>query len=300
MKKSKFSLIKNWFTFTQSERSATYALLFLVLIFASIPFVYDAFFRPKSKLAYQEIYVNQIKKQQQSSNLLAENKKDNQKINESIGFIGDLNVATWKSLVSSGLDSKTANSILNYGKAIKGFKNWQQVEKIYGMDDEKLSLIKTHFSLTIIANQKEFEQEKSISKTTVTKKIIEINNTDSAGLRAISGIGGYFAGKIIQLRKDLGGFNNLEQLKEIYGMTDSSFLKIEKQLTCDGSVNKINVNTAAAQQLAKHPYIKWAVANRVEKYIKQHQKINNIEEFKKASLIGDEQLNKLRPYLIFE
>jgi len=300
MWKGKFSLIKNWFTFTQSERSATYALLFLVLIFALLPFVYDAFFRPTAKLDYQEIYVNQLEKQQKTLKLLTENKKDNSKTNKAVGMIGDLNTATWKNLVSTGLDSKTANSILNYGKAIKGYKNWQQVEKIYGMDDKKLLLIKAHFSIAIVSVQNETEQKKNNNKTNFTKKSIEINNTDSASLRTVYGIGDYFAGKIIQFRRDLGGFYALEQLKEIYGMSDSSYLKIEKQLTCNGTVNKINVNTAKTAELAKHPYIKWTVANRIEKYIKQHQKIAHMEEFRKASLLGDDILNKLRPYLVFE
>jgi len=301
-KKSKFSFIKNWFTYTQSERSATYALLFLAIIFATIPFVFDAFFRPPAKLAYQEIYVNQLENQQVKY-LQSTNKGDAKYEKNTAAFkITDLNNATWKDFVTVGIDSKTANSILNYRKAIKVYKNWSQVEKVYGLDSIKLNILKKYFILEETSTSQTLTTNNYVSKTAqeATKKPIELNDADSATFTKVYGIGAYYAGKITKRRKELGGFYQIEQLKEIYGITDTIFLKIAPQITCNGSVNKININIANASELASHPYIKWPAANRIVKYIQFHQKINNFEEFQKASLLGDSLVKKLKPYLVFE
>jgi len=132
------------------------------------------------------------------------------------------------------------------------------------------------------------------------KKIenVEINTADSTALDALPGIGPYFARHIVMYRNKLGGFYSIEQVKEVYGLSDSTFQEIKPYLTIKaGNIHTINVNTATKEQLKAHPYIRWQLANMIVDYRNQHGKFAAIDDLKKIQLITDEVFAKIKPYL---
>jgi competence protein ComEA len=61
--------------------------------------------------------------------------------------------------------------------------------------------------------------------------IININTATSAELEALPGIGPKVAARIVEYRKTKGPFKKIEELMNVQGVGEKSFLKLRPQLT---------------------------------------------------------------------
>jgi len=59
---------------------------------------------------------------------------------------------------------------------------------------------------------------------------IDLNSADKLLLMAVSGIGEKLADRIIEYRAKREGFGNLDELKDIKGVSDAKFAKIKEYL----------------------------------------------------------------------
>jgi len=84
------------------------------------------------------------------------------------------------------------------------------------------------------------------SPVIVSRAVLDINTADSADLEQLPGIGEKLSARIIKYREKLGGYIDVQQLKEVYGMTDSNYLKCKGQLKVSANFRplKIQVNRA--------------------------------------------------------
>jgi competence ComEA-like helix-hairpin-helix protein len=128
--------------------------------------------------------------------------------------------------------------------------------------------------------------------------VLNLNTADSIELLKIKGIWPALAGRIVKYRKQLGGFLAVEQLKEVYGITDTLYLQFKPNITITTiSIQKININTASINELKMHPYIDYKVANSIFLIRKNHGMYKKVEDIKKSDLINDELFSKIAPYL---
>ena len=130
----------------------------------------------------------------------------------------------------------------------------------------------------------------------VTKKLLTQTGVSS---KKIKGIGNSFSARIVKYRTDLGGFVSKEQLKEVYGLDEELYAKIEPHLlpiSAETMLPKLNINAATAEMLWRHPYITPTIAKGMVKYRKQHGKFKRIEDLKKLYLIDDELYDKIKVY----
>jgi competence protein ComEA len=63
-----------------------------------------------------------------------------------------------------------------------------------------------------------------------TYSTININAADTSAFSTLPGIGSKLANRIITFREKLGGFYSANQVAEVYGLPDSTFLKIKPYL----------------------------------------------------------------------
>ena len=125
-----------------------------------------------------------------------------------------------------------------------------------------------------------------------------INSSDSSEYTQLRGIGPTYASRIIKYRDRLGGFYKLEQLSEVYGVSDSLIKSFGNQLRFDSiKIQKLNVNKLEAKELKVNPYIGWNIANSIVNYREQHGKYLKLEDLKKSVLIDDTLYLKIKPYL---
>ena len=133
------------------------------------------------------------------------------------------------------------------------------------------------------------------------RTMLDLNLADSAALEHLPGIGEKLSSRIIKYRDRLGGFIRIDQLQEIYGLTDSNYIKCKDfVLVKEGFIpEKIHVNRADYSMLRKHPYINNLFAKSLLAYVKAHGTIASSDELFTIGSIEKETAKKVLPYLDF-
>jgi competence ComEA-like helix-hairpin-helix protein len=203
----------------------------------------------------------------------------------------------WKRL---GLSERTANTIMKYRNKGGKFYRAEDVKKIWGLPkgfyervapyiktgSEKPASSQTHYGTN------SFDERRGPSR------INNLNFADTTALIALPGIGQKLAARIVAFRDKLGGFVSVEQVRETYGLSDSTFQIIKPYLNVDEQgIKKFNLNSCTRDELKIHPYFKWNLANAIISYRDQHGPFTSIEDLKKVVLIDEETYGKIKGYL---
>ncbi len=312
--------LREYFTFTRSERNGILVLLVLIVILAASP-KFIGFFIKKQKVDYTQ-YEAEIDKFIASS--------QNQDINNNLYninldtikkeyFYFDPNTISEMDLYKLGVSQKLAKTWINYRNKGGKFFDKEDVKRIYGLPDSIYIQLEPYISIhskeyekksnyewknksNTFKNNDKFQQlnypQNNYPKKTTTA--IQINNADTVILCTLPGIGPGYARLIIKYRNKLGGFVKKEQLLEVYGFNQEMYAKIENLILIDlSTVNKINFNTADFKQFIKHPYFSKDVIVRILEYRKIQGKINNIDEMVNNKMITKEEGDKIKPYSTF-
>ena len=199
-----------------------------------------------------------------------------------------------------GLNEKTIATISNYRNKGGKFYKPADLNKIWGLPKGFYDRVESYITISNSRNENEskFTADKYV-KTERKTWNIELNTTDTSALIELPGIGSKLAMRIINFRDKLGGFYSPEQVRETFGLADSTFEKIKLYLHVNVPAKKINVNTATKDELKLHPYIKWNLANAIVEYKNQHGNYKSIEDLKNVLIIDEATLNKLSHYLSF-
>ena len=207
----------------------------------------------------------------------------------------------WKKL---GISERTAKTIRKYISKGGQFRKPEDLGKIYGLPKNLYGRllpfvrIKSNYRDEPEDGYEQRSQQMANKSHDRSQAIIDMNEADTSVLIELPGIGSKLANRIIHFRDRLGGFYSVNQLKEIYGMPDSTFQNIKSFLRCDSShVQLINVNTVDASILKNHPYIKWNIANAIVNYRQQHGQYTSVEDLLKIEIITADILQKVTPYI---
>lgn len=197
-------------------------------------------------------------------------------------------------------------------------KPFQNYEKEYEKVEQKssksestkkvLTSCATQLDTSTFEKQKTFKEKKEVSKKK-TKFIpykrkesqrISLSSSNEEDWQKLRGIGKVFSKRIVKYKKWLGGFNTVEQLKEVYGMTDSLYQTIEPFIIPEVKMDYININTCDIKQLGKHPYVNWKDAKKIIAYRKQHGPYKIVSDLDKIIGLDREKIEKFKPYISFK
>jgi DNA uptake protein ComE-like DNA-binding protein len=127
---------------------------------------------------------------------------------------------------------------------------------------------------------------------------INVNQADSAAWCRFPGIGAKLASRIVNFRGRLGGFYNIEQVGETFGLTDSVFQSIKYYLQLGPErIRQIDINSAGTETLQAHPYIRWKFAKMIVEYRNQHGAYHAVEELLQLALMDSAKFKKIKPYI---
>jgi competence protein ComEA len=325
-------MIKEYFSFTQKERIAVFTLVALILGIYLLP----RFISPEhKKITAAEL--QEFRKVEQEFIQSNKNPGRNNYIKQRGNgmdhappftreeskparlFYFDpntLDAAGWEQL---GLRDKTIGTIQKYLAKGGRFKKSEDLKKIFGLRPDEYQRLHGYIRIASNAversavNRSDADDNKidvdvkiGIDRPplrTAPKKlqVIDINAADSTALIALPGVGSKLAARILNFREKLGGFYNAEQVKETYGLPDSTFQKIKPWLTATASqVRKININTVTLEELKQHPYIRWNLANALIRFREQHGPFLNMQQLQQIGVWSVEAYNKVLPYLKLE
>lgn len=215
-----------------------------------------------------------------------------------------LSKSGWQKL---GLRDKTIDIIQNYLAKGGHFKKPEDLQRIYGLHKDDYERLAPYVKIEIqsaenknnaFSGTKNFAGHKTDSWNALRYASIDINTADTADFINLPGIGSKLATRIVNFREKLGGFYTIDQIRETFGLPDSTFQKVKQYLKLENSsIRKININTASIDELKAHPYIRYNIANPIVAYRNEHGSFSSIEDLKKIMIITDEVYQKIAPYL---
>ncbi len=202
----------------------------------------------------------------------------------------------WKLL---GLSEKQANTILNYREKGGFFYQAEDLKKMYSISASFYQHIASSIKIKPRPKKETQINRNFHFKKSVKKQLnINLNDSDTSNWQKIRGIGPVLSKRIIKYRNRLGGFKNVRQVKEVYGISDSLFETMYPLIIIDSlKLKQMNVNTASAKDLMNHPYIGRLESNAIVKYRDMHGEFEKLEELKNIHILSDSLFNKIQAYL---
>jgi len=151
----------------------------------------------------------------------------------------------------------------------------------------------------------EYSNNNSNHKPNSSKKnyydfTIEVNAATAEDYEKLYGIGKVYAERIVKFRDKLGGFYSINQIKDVFGIEDSTFQKFKKNLIIKPiKPEKININTATFEELTVNPYFFSTVAKQIIGYRTKVKPFATVEDVKNLYFVKDhpEHFDKMLPYI---
>lgn len=182
------------------------------------------------------------------------------------------NTASAEEFQRLGFSQKQAQSIINYREKGGRFRRREDFAKSFVVADSVY---------------RRLEKFITIPKT-------DINLADSAAFDDLPGIGGYFAAKMIEYRRKLGGYSYPEQLMDIYHFDREKFDGLKDLIVCS-EPQPYDLWGLPAEELRKHPYIgNWQTAKAIV-FFREHNPADslNVKALERAGILSSVQAGKL-------
>ncbi len=307
-------ILSEYFKFSQKDRLGILALLLLILLVFFLPEMINRI-RPYSSLPPDTAWLaqmHQLLAADSSHNAPSPRDKFPKKtfsLDPSTPAVtpfpfdpNSLPASGWQRL---GLRQKTIETIERYRSKGGRFRSGEDLRKIYGLREDEFRRLLPYVRLE---EPRKPALAQEIPKTVIDKTkydrysstpaVIDINTADTSAFIRLPGIGSKLAARIVLFREKLGGFYRIEQVGETFGLQDSVFRKIKPLLELkEGTTKKININTAAVEELKAHPYLRYSIANAIVAYRKEHGEFKTLIDLKQLQLITDDVYSRIIPYL---
>lgn len=218
------------------------ALVFLIVGYQTALFVYRASVmkivsnrdEPDTVFVYAED-VGQVKR------LAAEHSPKAEAVRNAVprktveSFRFNPNTVTIDELCRLGFSHKQAQSIENYRAKGGKFRRKSDFARSYVVSDSIFRRLEPYIDIPLI----------------------DLNLADSADFDSLPGIGGWFASRMVEHRKALGGYSYKEQLMDIYRFDEDKYNALKDLVTVsEEHVTPYPLWTLPADSLRLHPYIK--------------------------------------------
>lgn len=150
-------------------------------------------------------------------------------------FRFDPNTVSVEDLCRLGFSPKQAQAIDNYRQKGGRFRRKEDFAKSYVVADSVFRRLESFIDIPLV----------------------DLNVADSAAFDALPGIGGWFATKMVEHRKALGGYSYKEQLMDIYRFDQEKFDGLKDLITVSPeNAVPYPLWTLPADSLRAHPYIR--------------------------------------------
>ena len=232
----------------------------------------------------------------------------------------DPNALTAQQWQAFGLRKNLAERIVKYRSKGGQFRNKEDLQRMYGFPDTLFQQLYPFISLpsreAFLAGRKNgyandrperYEPGKSAAarpgfaerKRAFVLEPVDLNLADTAELKRIRSIGTKRALRLVEYRERLGGFVSHEQLREIWALDSASIDSLRKYtyLENDFRPRQLNINTATADELRQHPFMRPNVAKALVSYREAHGPYGSVADIKKVKLVNEELYRKISLYL---
>ncbi|MCX7987074.1 MAG: helix-hairpin-helix domain-containing protein [Bacteroidales bacterium] len=200
------------------------------------------------------------------------------------------NTISYEELIGLGFSKSVAQRWIRYREQGGKFKHVRDICRIYKIDTTLVYQLQNCWFFP-----KSDFKEKQIKE----QLKIEINCADTTMLEKLPGIGKVLSKRIVKYREILGGFYSVEQLREVFGLSEDVYRKIVPFLFVDtATIKPFPINSASFSEMVRHPYMGFEIAKKIDKYRKS-RKLTSIAMMVRDSIITIKDAERLRWYLSF-
>lgn len=201
-----------------------------------------------------------------------------------------------------GLNEAQALRLSRFRESGKFINSPAQFQQVTQVSNAWLDSIAPYFKFPDwVTNPKTNTYRSSFSRD---QKIVpsNINQATQDQLKAVYGIGPALSGRIVEQRTKLKGFVDMAQVREIYGLTDSTMLELRKHffVTPPADFQKVALNKATRDELLSIPYFNDYL---VDKLIEQRTLRDGFKSWDKVMLTSrfpQEKLSQIQLYLTLD
>ena len=300
------------FAFTRSERRAIFVLLAVILVLALIA----------------TIGKKKVEEPPPQPSIAQTAPTPTSTPEPTTPFAFNPNTADSATLCAVGFSPFVSSNIVKYRRAGGHFHRPADLARIYGLDSTTFARIQPYIyipkeepaaSPRPLPKGKEIPDDKSpllqesqredgeevpqpspykayMENKLPSGTFLDLNKADSADFIRIPGIGHYYASRIVSLRRQLGGYVAISQLRDIQDLPEiGDYVFVE-----EGAQQRINVNKATLRTLTRHPYIGYYRAKAIMDLRHKSGRVVNLRQLSFLNEFSDEDIQRLAPYLTFE
>jgi hypothetical protein len=204
--------LKAYTSFTRTERMGIVALLSIIIILIIIKSTMYLWVHPQCDTARQEQLARKWESFKHQHTLSKETVRSTEQIATSaVLFSFDPNTIDAAGLKKLGLQEKTISIFLNWRSKGKHFYHKEDFKELYTLSEQDYYRLAPYINI---------HQQK-----------INLNTADSATLVSLPGIGAKLAHKVLEYKKEIGKYHDIDQLMEVYHFQDSTLKTLKQRLT---------------------------------------------------------------------
>jgi len=206
-------------------------------------------------------------------------------------FLFDPNRATDGEFLRLGFSDRQITIIRKYLDKGGVFRDKADFFKIRVISENQKKILSDW--VVIESRQNESPREELI----VNAPVIDLNSADSIELKQLPGIGTVLSKRIVKYRDLLGGFYSVNQLKEVYGLSEQTIRQIEQKVKLDKSkVRKLDLNFSDVNELSRHPYLKKDLARNIVRFRSRNGSFRDLTILRDSMILNIDEYNRIKPY----
>ncbi|QXP51856.1 helix-hairpin-helix domain-containing protein [Cellulophaga sp. HaHa_2_1] len=288
---------KSHFKFSKQERSG---IFFLLLIIVALQVSYLVYSKAVNNHSAKLLKVDEATQAQ----IDALKKSASQKGTLVIYPFNPNYITDYKGY-TLGLSVIEIDRLHQFRAADKFINSVQDFQKVTLVSDSLLDKISPYFKFPNWVKKAKTsnsllvqDSERGVKANAVHVK--DINLATALELKEVNGVGDKLSARIVKFRDRLGGFVDDEQVSEVYGLEPAVVQRITKKfkVLIPPLINKINVNTASASEMAQLVYLNYTVSKAIVVYREENKGIHSFEELKNIEGFPSEKINRISLYLL--
>lgn len=303
--------IQEYFVFSRKERLAILTLLFLLTIAIIVPYYCS---RPVPRwqadadtawMTAMTAFESHTASYDSGTSSSYKNRQSgpparNYSLRNLVTF--DPNTLSETDWLSFGLKPKIVGTILKFREKGGRFRRPEDLLRIYGLHPDQAEQLIPYVQIsalqTVSPPSARHLQKSASTFPPSPLTLLDINQADSAAWEALPGIGPKLASRIIKFKDALGGFYQVSQVAEVFGLPDSVYQRILPGLICkSGQQTRLSVNETNAEELGRHPYIRRSLASRIIAYRNAHGSFSATEQLLNIHTLDSITYARLAPYI---
>ncbi len=292
---------KSHFKFNKQERSGIFFLLAIIVLFQLI-YLGIRFFPPRES---GTVILLDGEAQEQIDRL----KQRAQRKDSTTLYPFNPNFITDFKGYTLGMSVAEIDRLHAYRKLDKFVNSKEEFQNVTQISDSLLEAISPHFKFPewAVSGKRPAIEGKPYAVNSKDppvpngeqKELLDLNLATIEDLRTINGIGEKLSERIIRFRDRLGGFLVDDQLYDVYGLEPEVVLRTLKRFRVLNApeIEKININTATADEIAQLVYFQKYVAERIVDYRNNNGTIVSFNELSKVQDFPSDKIDRIKLYL---